>query len=193
MPAETTVTGTDPKGCDMYRMLYEEIMYDIGKLAAVERSYLVLKPEVPLFIFSMRLKSKPAAKSIGDVASTRAERGTVYVNIVDEMYAPGTLARLWKEYGRDRVKQTDRLDITVEGVDVSAEVDALKVESEEQPIEEVVGAIWRVMPEGIRNRRVFTDGDVITAVATEERMIPEMLAEAKEIHSMMQKGVVADV
>ena len=50
MPSETVVTGTDEYGNERYKALYEELMYDVGKLAAVEKSYLVLKPKVPLFI-----------------------------------------------------------------------------------------------------------------------------------------------
>lgn len=188
MASDTEVTGTDPYGAEMYRQLYEEIMYDVGKLASVEKSYLVLKPEVPLFIFSVRMKARPAARTVGDVASTRAERNTVYVSITDEMYAPGTLVTLWNAYGRDRVKQDDRLNITVAGVETSAEVDALPVESTEQPVQEVIGALWRVMPEGIRNRHIITGGNVITVMATEERTQPAMLAEAQQVHDEMVKG-----
>ena len=123
MPSETVVTGTDEYGNERYKALYEELMYDVGKLAAVEKSYLVLKPKVPLFIISVKMKALPAAKTIGVVASTRSERDTVYVSISDEMYAPGTLRALWHRYGRDNVQQLDRLDIAVKGVSSSFEVD----------------------------------------------------------------------
>ncbi len=69
--ADVTVSGADEYGCDAYRRLYEEIMYDIGKIASINRSCLVLKPEVPLFIISLEMRAKPAAKTVGDVASTR--------------------------------------------------------------------------------------------------------------------------
>ena len=104
------------------------------------------------------------------------------------MYAPGTLQSLWKAYGRDNVQQTDRLDITVRGPDTSAEVDAIEVESQEQPVQEIIGALWRVMPEGIRNRRVLTDGNTITVMATEEIVRPEHMREAQEIHDKMVRG-----
>lgn len=187
--ANTVVEGTDPQGCERYRALYEEIMSDVGKLAIVERSHLILKPEVPLFIFSVKLKGAPAPKTVGAVASTRAEKGKVYVSITDEVYAPGILKALWDRYGRDSVTQTDRFDITVDGADSSMEVDDLKVESSEQPVQEVVGALWRVMPEGIRNRRVIFNNDVLTVVATEEIKQPEFIAEAEKLHEDMIRGV----
>lgn len=189
MAQDIGVTGTDQFGNDAYKLLYQEIMYDIGKLASVERSTIVLKPEVPLFIISVKMKARPSARKIGDIAATRAEKGAVYVSISDEMYAPGTLARLWEEYGRDNVQQTDRLDITVRGADTSAEVDALEVESSEQPVREILGALWRVLPEGIRVRREFENQGVITVVATEEIMRSEFLEEGKKVEDAMVKGV----
>ena len=184
----TTVVGTDEFGNEQYRALYEEIMGDVGKLAAVEKSYLVLKPTVPLFIISLKMKARPAARTIGTVASTRTEQDTVYVSITDELYAPGILTALWNRYGRDNVQQLDRLDISVIGAESSFEVDEIVVESDEQPIQEILGALFRVLPEGIRVRRTFFDGDVVTIVATEERMLPEYLDEGMKIHEEMQKG-----
>ena len=184
----TTVVGTDEFGNEQYRALYEEIMGDVGKLAAVEKSYLVLKPTVPLFIISLKMKARPAARTIGTVASTRTEQDTVYVSITDELYAPGILTALWNRYGRDNVQQLDRLDISVIGAESSFEVDEIVVESDEQPIQEILGALFRVLPEGIRVRRTFFDGDVVTIVATEERMLPEYLEEGMKIHEEMQKG-----
>ena len=50
-----------------------------------------------------------------------------------------------------------------------------------------------MLPEGIRVRRTFADTDVITVVATEEKMQPEMLEEATVIHEAMKKGGEIDV
>ncbi len=185
---DTVASGTDPYGCDAYRRLYEEIMYDIGKIAAIDSSCLVLKPEVPLFIVSVRMKARPDARTIGVIANTRAEGNVVYVSIADEMYAPGTLQALWEKYGRDSVQQLDRLEIVVTGPDSTDEIDNLPVESSEQPIREVLGALWRILPEGIRVRRTFEGDGVVSVVATEEIMIPEYLEELKKVHETMLAG-----
>lgn len=76
----------------------------------------------------------------------------------------------------------------MEGAGDSFEVDDIVVESNEQPVQEVLAALYRVLPEGIRVRRTFFGGDVITVMATEERMQPEYLEEAQSVHDMMQKG-----
>lgn len=189
MAADTVVTGTDEYGNDAYRRLYEEIMYDIGKIAAVERSRLVLKPEVPLFIISVKMRARPSAKTVGAVANTRAEKGVVYVSISDELYAPGTLTALWQRYGRDSVQQLDRLEISVRGPETSKEVDDIPVESTEEPVREILGALWRVLPEGIRVRRTREGDGVVSVVATEEIMKPEFLEELDKVHEAMVGGV----
>lgn len=193
MASETQVIGPDPYGNERYKALYEEILADIGKLAAIDRSLIMLEPEIPFFAVSVRMKARPSAKKIGDVASTRMERDIVYVSISDEMYAPGTLTALWNVYGRDNVQQTDRLDITVVGAKRSADVDAIEVESTSHPVQDILGAIWRVLPEGIRNRRTFTTDDVITAIATEEIMRPEHIEKGKALHESMVNGGVLNV
>lgn len=112
----------------------------------------------------------------------------IYVSIADEMYAPGILTALWERYGRDNVQQLERLEISVRGPGTSAEVDGIQVESSEEPIREVLGALWRVLPEGIRVRRSLEGDGVITVVATEEVMRPEFLDEARKVHDTMASG-----
>ena len=53
-----------------------------------------------------------------------------------------------------------------------------------------MGAIWRTMPEGIKNRKTLIDGNVITVVATEEILLPEMIAEGRAVHESMGGAAV---
>ena len=64
------------------------------------------------------------------------------------------------------------------------------VSSGEEDKREILGAIWRTMPEGIKNRKVLMDGNVITVVATEEIMRPEMLKEGLAVHESMGGAAV---
>ena len=74
------------------------------------------------------------------------------------------------------------------GPETSAEVDDIPVESSEQPIREVLGALWRVLPEGIRVRRTLEGDGVISVVATEEIMLPEYMEELRTVHETMVEG-----
>ena len=85
---EMTVEGTDPFGNEGYETLFKDIMYDLGDASSIEKAHLLLKPEIPLFVFSVKMRSEPADKRIPDVSSVRKEGTGVHITITDERYAP---------------------------------------------------------------------------------------------------------
>ena len=54
-----------------------------------------------------------------------------------------------------------------------------------------MAALWRTMPEGIKNRKTLISDNVITVVATEEILLPEMIEHGRQVHVTM--GGSADV
>ena len=185
---DITVHGTDPFGNEGYKKLFEDIMNDLGEALAIEKAELVLKPEIPLFIFSVRLRSEPVNKTIADVASIRKEGSGVHITITDERYAPEIIKQMWSKYGRNSVDQQTRFDMTVSNADFE-DVSKMVVASGEESIKEIIGSIWRSMPEGIRVRHVFISGTVLTVLATEEIMLPEYMKEGAEAHIAMGGSV----
>ncbi len=181
---EVEVVGTDPYGDAAYKALFEGIIGDIGKTFMIEGAKLVLKPEVPLFIFSVVLRNVPGGKTISNVASLRQEREDLHMSISEERYAPDVLAQLWKRYGRSMVEQQTRFDLIVHG-GKAEEIESIPISSGEAAIKEILGAVWRALPEGIRNRETLIDDRVVTVVATEETMKPEFLEEARTMHDRM--------
>lgn len=181
------VIGTEEYASESYKMLFETIMNDVGKAILVDKAVIVLKPEVPLFIFSVRFVNEPVFKSIADAASLRQEGKETHLTISDEKYAPEILSQLWKEYGRNRVEQQTRFDLTVIGGD-EEKISGLQISSSEETKKEIVGALWRVIPEGIKVRHNISDGAAITIVATEEIMKPEMIEEARKVHESIKGG-----
>jgi putative methanogenesis marker protein 17 len=181
------IDSTEDFGLEAYRSLFEEIMFDIGKIPMIERAKLSLNPRTPLFIFSIRFKAETADRTIGDIANVRGEKGSVHVTVTDERYAPNILDALWTRYGRGSVIQKTRFDIDVADAD-SADVGAIVVSSGEDHAREMLGALWRSMPEGIKNRHTYISSRVITVVATEELLLPEMLEAGLRIHEEMGGG-----
>ena len=181
---DVEVNGSDPYACPAYKLLFETIMNDVGKAILVERAKLVLKPEIPLFIFSVKLVNEPVNKTIADVASTRQEGNETHLSISDEKYAPEILSQLWKNYGRDNVDQQTRFDLVVTNGNEDKIKDLL-VSSGEEAKKEIIGALWRAMPEGIKAWHNISDGSVITIVATEEMIMPDMIEEGKALHKSL--------
>lgn len=187
---EIEIVSEDKYGGDSYQSLFGEIMSDIGKAFHMDKALLVLKPDIPLFVFSVRLRSEPTSRTIADIANIRTEGDLVHITITDEIYAPDILKELWSRYGRDSVEQQTRFDMEIKGVP-EKEISDIEVTSGEEYLKEMVGAIWRSMPEGIKNRHTYITGSVITVVATEEILEPYMLEEGLKYH--LQMGGKKDV
>ncbi len=181
---EIEVIGDDGFGNDAYAHLFDDIMSDLNKAVLIEKAKIVLRPETPLFVFSIVLKAEPTVKTIPDVSNVRVEADNIHLTIVQERYAPAILSALWGKYGRRAVIQQTRFDLDVVGAK-EEEIAAIVVSSGEEDKREILGAIWRSMPEGIKNRKVLMDGNVITVVATEEIMRPEMIREGQAVHEEM--------
>ena len=94
------------------------------------------------------------------------------------------LAQLWKLYGRSMVEQQTRFDLIIHG-GKEEEVQSIPISSGEATIKEILGAVWRALPEGIRVRESLIDDRVITVVATEETMKPEFMDEGRKLHTEM--------
>jgi putative methanogenesis marker protein 17 len=182
---DVEIQGIEQFGSDSYKALFEEIMSDIGKSEMIDKAKLVLDPHRPLFIFSIRLRSEPTNRKIGDVANVRSEDRNVHITITDERYAPEILNQLWKRYGRGSVVQQTRFDMDVAGAK-SDDVNSMVISSGEESMKDIVGSLWRTMPEGIKNRHTYIDGPVVTVVATEEIFQPDMLAEGIKVHEEMK-------
>lgn len=187
---DITIETEEPFGREAYAKLFDEIMSDLNKATMIERAHLTLRPDIPLFVFSIVLKAAPAPKTIGDVANVRLDVAGVHITITEERYAPDILKALFEKYGRQNVVQQTRFDLDVKNSE-EKEVAGIIVSDGEEDSRDIMGALWRSMPEGIKNRKTFVTGGVITVVATEEIMRPEMLAAGRQVHEMM--GGVCDV
>ncbi len=181
---EIEIVGEDAFGDEAYGKLFEEIMSDLDKAVLIDRVKLVLEPSTPLFLFSIVLRAEPAPKSIGDVSNIRTDPNGVHVTITQERYAPDILRALWARYGRSAVYQQTRFDLDVTG-GKEEELNGMIISSGEDDRREIMAAIWRTMPEGIKNRKTLITGNVITVVATEEILLPEMILRGRELHREM--------
>jgi putative methanogenesis marker protein 17 len=179
------VTGNDEYGNQAYKDLFATIMNDAGKALFIDKAKIVLRPDIPLFIFCVRLVNEPQNKVITDAATLRQDGTDLHMSISDENYAPEILSQLWKRYGRDNVNQQTRFDLVVANAD-EKEVGSMQIASGEEAKKEIIGALWRAMPEGIKVRHNISEGSIITIIATEEIIRPEMIAEGQKVHDTMK-------
>lgn len=179
--------GPDEFGNAAYADLFQKILTDLGKNRAVEEVRIVQRPADPVFIYSIRLRAKPEKRLLSDVASLRDEPEGARLTINDEVYAPAILSLLWERYRRERVDQLTRYEVSVKNIPVS-ELEGLVVFSGEKVKNEIIDAIWRSLPEGMKARYNLTDDNVITILATEDKMTEELKEEARNVHRSMRGG-----
>ncbi|MDR2866174.1 MAG: methanogenesis marker 17 protein [Methanomassiliicoccaceae archaeon] len=179
---ETEVTGPDAYGNEAYKKLFEALMGEMGKALSLDRAKIFLDPARPLFIFTIVMRTEPESKTIADAASIRTEGSDVHITISDENYAPEILSALWRIYGRDSVDQQTRFDIKIGNGD-DERIAGTEITSGEDAKQEIIGAMWRILPEGIKARHNISEGRIITIAATEEIFTQELKDIALRMHS----------
>lgn len=178
------VEGTDPYGNEAYHELFRRILIDLGKNRVVEEVRIVQRPADPVFVYSLRLRTRPERRVLSDVATLRDEPEGARLTISDEVFAPAILSILWERYRRDRVDQLSRYEISVQGVSVE-EIEDIEVSSGDKVKNEIIDAMWRTLPEGMKARYNLTEGNVLTILATEDKMTEELKEEARAMHRAM--------
>lgn len=98
-------TGEEQYGLEVYSKLFDDIMSDLDKAVLIDKAKLVLDPSIPMFIFSIILKSDLKSKNIADVSDVKYDTNGVHVAITQEKYAPEILSTLWARYGRKSIYQ----------------------------------------------------------------------------------------
>lgn len=182
---EIVVEGTDQYGADSYAHIFEQVLQEMGLTTVLEKIFLLVRPEDPLFVVSVRMRRAAGAKPITDIAQLDDKEGGVMVSITDENYAPRLLAILWKDYGRERVEQLTRYEIFITGV-TRNDLWEISISPEEELKAQVLDAIWKLVPEGLKIRHTFSSPDVMTIANTEHGFQPEWLAKAEQVHRSME-------
>jgi len=191
------VEGTEEFGNEVYAELFERILVDLGLTNRVEVARLVVKPEVPLFLVSIRTRRARTAVKISDISTVEQRQRDTYMMIGDESYAPALLALLWKRFGRERIEQITRLEVLVHGIR-QEELEDLELDPGQELKKEVLDAVWRLLPEGFKVRHNILSESVMTVAATEHVMQPEYITLAEKVHREMETApeeqeVVEDV
>lgn len=182
---EIIAEGTDKEGAESYALIFEHILLEMGITAVLDKVILLVRPGDPLFVVSVKMRKAAGAKPVSEIAELEDKEGGVMINITDENYAPRLLALLWKTFGRERVEQLTRFEVYVTGVDRTVFWD-MKIDPEEELKAQVLDAIWKLVPEGLKIRHTFMSSDVLTIANTEHGFKPDWLSKAEEIHHSME-------
>ncbi len=181
---ELKVEGTEEFANESYATLFERILVDVGLQTAIDRVHMIIRPEDPIFIISIKARKTSALTPVKEVAVVEAKDGNAILGITDEHFAPRLLALLWRTYGRERVTQLNRSEIIINGA--GEEVAELTLDPEEELRQRLLDIVWRLLPEGLKIRHDIVTGDILTVAATEHGMNKDFVGMAEKLHHEME-------
>ncbi|RZN60861.1 methanogenesis marker 17 protein [Methanonatronarchaeum sp. AMET6-2] len=179
-----TVDGTvDSDGAG-----YKEIARDIIKNSRisnlVEQVHMEIDVPEPIFIISIKVKGVRQPTEITNIAKIRETKEGCKLEIRDEGYASNLLSKLWKEFGKSKIEQPTRLEITCKDID-KEELQDMVLKPSEEITDTLLNLSWQIIPEGFRVRRSMKSEKVFTILATEDPMKEEWMERLNQVHSKM--------
>ncbi len=186
-----TVKGTEEYGNQLYAELFKRILVDLGLANRIEEARIVIIPEKPLFLVSVRTRKARTTVRLDEVAIVEEKGDNTYLNITNESYAPVLLANLWKRFGRERIEQLSRLEILCHGIK-SDQVRSIELDPGQELKKELLDALWRLLPEGFKVHHTLSSDTVMTIAATEHIMTDELVSMAKQLQGEMESSTVSE-
>ena len=185
------VKGTEEYGNKSYAELFKRILVDLGLANRIEEARMVILPEKPLFLISVRTRKARTTVRLDEIASVEEKGSNTYLIITNESYAPVLLANLWKRFGRERIEQLSRLEILCHGIG-SDLLKSIELDPGQELKKELLDALWRLMPEGFKVHHTLASDTVMTIAATEHVMTDELISLAKQLQLDMESSTLSE-
>ena len=185
------VKGTEEYGNKSYAELFKRILVDLGLANRIEEARMVILPEKPLFLISVRTRKARTTVRLDEIASVEEKGSNTYLIITNESYAPVLLANLWKRFGRERIEQLSRLEILCHGIG-SDPLKSIELDPGQELKKELLDALWRLMPEGFKVHHTLASDTVMTIAATEHVMTEELISLAKQLQVDTESSTLSD-
>ncbi|OKY78392.1 MAG: hypothetical protein BTN85_0883 [Candidatus Methanohalarchaeum thermophilum] len=175
------VRGQDKSGNESYKEIAENLISESNISTLINKAEILAEPQEPFFIISIATEGVRSTKKVEDISILDESDEGCQVIIKDERYATDLLSKLWEEFGKSDVEQSERLKIICHGVSCE-EIEDLELEPEEEMRESIINLIWQIIPEGFRVRKSFVSNDKVTMLASEDRLKEKWIKKANNIH-----------
>lgn len=183
-----TVESEDKEGAEKYKDVISDILYDLNLVRAIGRLEAYIDPKAPVFIIVGLFRPGLAKLTLGDVADISNVNEGLLVSVREEEYASKAVGKLFSQYGRENIVQTDRAAVIVpvrEGGDFARQMDDVSSIVVYDPREElkknVIDALLRITPEGFRVRKHFISERMLAFIASEDPIKPEWIDKCKQM------------
>lgn len=175
------VESNDKEGAEVYEMIIKQIFQDIQLSPSVKDLRAYVNPDEVVFIMAVLMNKTTSSSSLSDFAQIKyvKSENQTHIKIKDENQLPNILNVLWKIEGRENIHQPDRFSIILNGKRENLE-DLIINNPYLNLQKRIYDAIYRIIPEGFKNIKDISQGDIIAVVATDELIKDSWLEKGNE-------------
>ncbi len=175
-----TVESEDLEGAEKYKEVISDILYDLNLVRAIGRLKAYVDPKGPVFIIVGLFRPGLAKLTLGDVADISNVNEGLLVSVREEEYASKAVGKLFSQYGRENIIQTDRAAVIVPAKgDFAKQMDDVSsivvYDPQEDLKKNIIDALLRITPEGFRVRKHYITGRMMAFIASEDPIKPEWM------------------
>src|SRR5271157_169217 len=183
-----TVESEDKEGAEKYREVISDILTDLNLVRAIGRLKVYVDPKAPVFIIVGLFRPGLAKLTLGDVADISNVNEGLLVSMREEEYASIAVGKLFSQYGRENIIQTDRAAVIVPAKGDFAkqmdDVSAIVVYDPQEDLKKnVIDALIRITPEGFRVRKHYITEHMLAFIASEDTIKPEWMEICKRLRA----------
>ena len=163
------VESTDKEGAKVYEMIIKQIFQDLQLSPSIKDMRVYVDPEEVVFILCIQMDKTSSFIVLNDVAKIEydKENDETIIRVQNENYLPNILKKLWIEKGRENIHQPNRFSFIIKGKEEDLN-DFVIDDPYENLKKRVYDAVFRIVPEGFRIIRDFSEKDIVAVVCTDE-------------------------
>lgn len=179
----------DEKGQEVYDMVVKQILQDLQIVRSIKDLRVYVDPREPVFIIAVQYEKTSPPVLLEDFAEYEYEKDAneVFIRIKDEKFLPDLMRKLWELEGRNKIHQPSRFEIILD--DPQVKLEGLVVHDPEEDLrKKVYDAIFRIIPEGFRVVKHFSEDNIIAMTCTDELIKDKWLDKTREIIDDIKSG-----
>ena len=180
----------DERGAEVYEIIIKQIFQDLVLGASVDDLKAFVNPDDPVFILAIKMKKTSSVVTFEDVANLSyvKENDVTRIIVDNENYLPNILKQLWKRFSREEIYQPNRYQLEIEGDHV--DLKTLVIDDPHSNLQRrIYDAIFRILPEGFKNIKDLSSGDIVAVVATDELIKDAWIEKCHEFMDELNKGM----
>ena len=180
----------DERGAEVYEIIIKQIFQDLVLGASVDDLKAYVNPDDPVFVLAIKMRKTSNVVKFDDVANLIYDKNDDVTRILidNENYLPNILKILWMQFSRDEIYQPNRYQLEIKGD--YTELKSVVVDDPHSNLQRrVYDAIFRILPEGFKNIKDLSSGDIVAVVATDELIKDDWIDKCHEFMDELDKGM----